>query len=360
MSDELNMPPALAPPGGGSKTAPGHRGRKPGRAARIAAWGCWVYLILLVALWVLLYFAADRWWPGTFVLFGPRWLCFLPALALIPAAAWFRPRILLGPIPLSLFIALIPITDFCVPWRPLVTRSRSRLPIRVLTCNLHEAKDKDTEALGRLIQDTNPAIVAIQNWHERYQKRIFGEEHWHFRRLDQLYLASRNPIGAVALWQDPSITKAAAVARFEVHTPTCALQLINLHLTTPREGLAAILSGDRSGPEKVEANIKVRRRESAAVRALVDQVAGPVLVVGDFNVPVESCIYRQFWNDYTDAFGTAGLGWGHTFHTRRSGVRIDHILGGPGWRCTRCWVGPDVGSPHRPLIADMEWADTPQ
>jgi vancomycin resistance protein VanJ len=34
-------------------------------------------------------------------------------------------------------------------------------------------------------------------------------------------------------------------------------------------------------------------------------------------------------------------------------VRIDHILAGPGWYCARCWVGPDVGSPHRPVLADL-------
>ena len=37
-------------------------------------------------------------------------------------------------------------------------------------------------------------------------------------------------------------------------------------------------------------------------------------------------------------------------------VRIDHILAGPGWRCGRCWVGPDVGSPHRPLLADLVYS----
>src|SRR5262249_17737710 len=51
----------------------------------------------------------------------------------------------------------------------------------------------------------------------------------------------------------------------------------------------------------------------------------------------------------------AGLGWGYTFYNNRTMTRIDHILGGAGWSCRRCWVGPDVGSEHRPVIADMEW-----
>jgi hypothetical protein len=91
--------------------------------------------------------------------------------------------------------------------------------MRVLTCNLHEAKEKDTEALGRLISETNPAIVALQNWHARYQKPIFADEPWHSRPEGQLYVASRYPITDVELFRHPSITQAAAAARYELQTP---------------------------------------------------------------------------------------------------------------------------------------------
>jgi endonuclease/exonuclease/phosphatase (EEP) superfamily protein YafD len=43
--------------------------------------------------------------------------------------------------------------------------------------------------------------------------------------------------------------------------------------------------------------------------------------------------------------------------TRKTGVRIDHILAGHGWRCRRCWVGPNIGSAHRPVIADLYLSD---
>ena len=105
------------------------------KAARIVGWACWAYLAMLIALWIVLYLAADRWWPGTLVLFGPRWLCFLPALVLIPAAAWYRPKLLLGSIPVSLFVVLFPITGLCVPWRTLFLSAPSQPPIRMLTCN---------------------------------------------------------------------------------------------------------------------------------------------------------------------------------------------------------------------------------
>ena len=78
-----------------------------------------------------------------------------------------------------------------------------------------------------------------------------------------------------------------------------------------------------------------------------------MLLAGDFNTPVESAVYREYWSSYTNAFSTAGLGWGQTqFTPRRTSVRIDICWPGPTG-CQDCWVGPFVGSEHRPVFA--EW-----
>ena len=76
---------------------------------------------------------------------------------------------------------------------------------------------------------------------------------------------------------------------------------------------------------------------------------------GDFNTPPDSAMFREYWSSYGNAFSTAGFGWGYTHFTRRTAVRIDQILYSRGWQCKRCWVGPNVGSEHRPVIADVEW-----
>ena len=111
----------------------------------------------------------------------------------------------------------------------------------------------------------------------------------------------------------------------------------------------------------MDQNTEVRRNESEAAVALLDEVEGPVLIAGDFNMPVESAIYHRYWSRYTNAFSTAGFGYGYSFgRTRkfRRWVRIDHILSGPDWRVLGCWVGPDVGSDHWPVIAEFEFQDS--
>jgi endonuclease/exonuclease/phosphatase (EEP) superfamily protein YafD len=100
-------------------------------------------------------------------------------------------------------------------------------------------------------------------------------------------------------------------------------------------------------------NIEVRRLQSELASRWAESFPGPKLLVGDFNLPVESAIYRDHWSQYTNAFSVAGWGLGHTRYCRWHGVRIDHILTGPESQVDRCWVGPDVGSDHRPLIADL-------
>jgi hypothetical protein len=64
------------------------------------------------------------------------------------------------------------------------------------------------------------------------------------------------------------------------------------------------------------------------------------LVAGDFNLPIESAIYRQYWGDYTNAFSRSGIGTGRTKSTRLFGVRIDHILVGERAEPIRSWIGP--------------------
>ncbi len=73
-------------------------------------------------------------------------------------------------------------------------------------------------------------------------------------------------------------------------------------------------------------------------------------------MPVESSdLPALLVPSFTNAFSEADLGLGATKETSWHGIRIDHVLLGPGWACERAWVGPSIGGDHRPLIADVRW-----
>ncbi len=112
-------------------------------------------------------------------------------------------------------------------------------------------------------------------------------------------------------------------------------------------------SGDAGG--RLEANSDRRWRESRLLRERVEGLTGPVVLAGDFNTTDDSPIFRENWGAYADAFAQAGWGLGYTYRNSHTQIRIDHILAGRGARIAAFHLGPDVGSPHLPLVADINF-----
>jgi endonuclease/exonuclease/phosphatase (EEP) superfamily protein YafD len=311
----------------------------------------WFYLAVFLLLWMLVVLESDRWWVATLLMFGPRWLWIAPMAILIPAAAVWRRRLLVFLCGIFL-LALWPFMGFCLPWSRWQSAEPSGFRVRVLTCNVHRGELKPDE-LGLFIAESMPDIIAVQDWTSKYEKAVLWQQDWHARRIDEICLASRFPINRVEDISGAKTDNHGALIAYELETPIGPLHFLNLHLSSPRGGLEDVL--DREGIAELEANSKRRRWQSELAQEWTSWLTGPLLIAGDFNTPIDSTIYRDHWSQYTNAFSRAGLGWGHTYFTRRNSIRIDHLLAGPGWRCRSSWVGPDVGSAHRPLIADWNW-----
>jgi vancomycin resistance protein VanJ len=316
-----------------------------------------LYGTVVVGLCLVLYLASDRWWAATLLLYFPRWPWALPLAVLLPAAAGCCRRLLwlLAPV---LVLVLVGLMGLCLPWGVLSGAGPGGRTLRVLTCNVHRG-ELDPAALGRLIADTGPDVVALQDWLPAHEPVVFAGGGWNVRQDGQVGLASRYPLRSLGALDDPDFRDGDfGIARYEVQAPGGSLVVATLHLASPRDGLEEVRDSDAAAVGRLEANSALRRRQSEKAVRWLSTCAAPLVIAGDFNTPPESTIYRQYWSQYTNAFSTAGFGFGATFFTRRAGVRVDHILAGPGWSCRRCWVGPPVGSPHRPLIADL-WLQGP-
>jgi endonuclease/exonuclease/phosphatase family metal-dependent hydrolase len=82
----------------------------------------------------------------------------------------------------------------------------------------------------------------------------------------------------------------------------------------------------------------------------------PMVVGGDFNMPSDDSTMAALRANFRFAFEDAGWGYGYTRPARLPWVRIDHILAGPEWYAVACRVGPDFGSDHLPVFAELELA----
>lgn len=318
----------------------------------------WVYVVALILVWALLRMASDHWWFGTLILFGPRWGYGLPLLVLIPLCLyWDRrrwPVLLLGAV-----ILLFLVMDFHLPWGRLFLPAGARY--RVLTCNLHD-QGCNLDALRRLIIREDPDFIALQETEVGDVRPALAG--YHVMTSQRLLVASRFPlreIEEVTGAEPPHTVPQRHAAIYVADTPIGELTVACLHLPSPRFGLSSVLDRqtglDSSRKEVLEENIRLRRDESTAIKKILDKSPGRCIIAGDFNTPVESAVYRECWGCYRNAFSRTGFGFGSTIKCRvrfvSFGVRIDHILSGAKITPARCWVGPDIGSAHLPVLADL-------
>jgi len=331
---------------------------------RIVGWLVWTYALTVLGAWVLLVWGGDRWWFPTVMLYSPRWLYALPLIVLVPMALIWRRR-MLWILTAAVLIIGGPIMGFCVPWTAWMAGDGPA--IRTLTCNV-QANHLDQDALARLIEQTRPDIVALQECNRDFRPN--WPSGWHSYQARGLLVASRYPIRDVQIRlarHPPQRWPRVSAMYCVLETPQGPVHFCNLHLRSPRWGLVEVLDRNRvvdaSGSPALLAEIGYRRQEAEELKRWIEGLSRSVIIAGDFNMPTDSTIYRDTWAVYANAFSQAGWGFGYTkwspLFGGHYGSRIDHILTGSGWRAASCWVGPDVHSDHRPLIADLTWAGRP-
>ncbi|HEX2187466.1 MAG TPA: endonuclease/exonuclease/phosphatase family protein, partial [Longimicrobiaceae bacterium] len=311
-------------------------------------------VLVCAALWAL----GERWWPATVYLFGPRWVVLLPLALLVPAAVLLRPRLLL-PLLAALGVMLFPVMGLRTGWRALLPGEPAAQSLRIATLNAAGERWAAERLISR-VEEWRAQVVVVQECTRPVAESFGRLAGWEWRRDGSLCLLTRLPVlGAETmdrshfdLVREAGVGGTGAAVRYTLGAPGGPLRLVNVHLETPRRGLEGLF---RNRVGRVGANSLSREIESRQVARWAAEGAGPLVVAGDFNLPVESRIYRESWGGLANAFSRAGRGFGHTRYNGWIRVRIDHVLAGPGWRVDRAWVGPDVGSDHRPVVADLTW-----
>ena len=314
--------------------------------------------MLALGLVALVYGPSERFWPVTLFLFGPRWVVALP-LPLLIAAAVFTERRLAAALALVGLLLAEPLFGFSLPWRRLVERPDPASPrIRLVTWNVGGGGGARA-AFEEMMTLEAPDVVLLQESGRQLPEATPG---WYSSTEGGAAVLSRFPILGVAARDRSDVWRMAGsgvMVRYTLDTPLGRLDLTNVHLETPREGLESIL---RFGPgagavAELEAKNAQREVEARLARHWVDASPSPLrLVAGDFNTPVESQLFRDHWLGLRDCHSAAGWGFGFTKHTRRIGTRIDHVLTGAGLACVSSRVGASGGGDHSPLVVEITLA----
>jgi endonuclease/exonuclease/phosphatase (EEP) superfamily protein YafD len=247
---------------------------------------------------------------------------------------------------------------FNLGWRSWFEGERAGIPLRLVTFNAQGGNNLDTP-LPWIIEETRADLIGFQECGSELRSAVqeLPDIAWFTDSRDQLCLVSRYPITSVRQLERDHLRAAdgsGLVVEYTIDVDGRALHLTNLHLDTPRSGLAPVREGNVSeGLERLRSKSMVREIESRQARRWVDTNQGATVVLGDFNLPVESVIYQKNWGDLRNAFTHAGLGFGFTRYAGWIRARIDHIITSEEVHIERAFVGPDFGSDHRPMIAEV-------
>ncbi len=313
---------------------------------------CWTYAASLLGFQLAVRFLPAQFWPMHLVLYGPLWIAALPLILLVPLAAWLRLRWSALALGVAL-ISFIGISGFNVPWKNLLGRGvNSGQTLRVLTCNVQDT-DLRIRELADFVEATRPDVVCLQECGLVDARSVLGGKGWYCRSVGEFCLASRLPILSFEELRRSDRKSRIIAVRARISRAGKSIPVLSVHLMTPRRGLQPILDRQEEGIDSFRAIAGIQRVESALLRRWVDGAPESMVLAGDFNLTAEHSLFRRDWSGYRDAFTWTSWGLGHTMFTRHIGLRIDHILCGAAWIPRRCEVGPDVGSAHRPVVADL-------
>jgi endonuclease/exonuclease/phosphatase (EEP) superfamily protein YafD len=340
------------------------------RSAKIVRILSLLTLAAVVVATCILWLVSERTWWGTLFTFLPRH-AFLaaPTLLLIFSLFTDRPSILVNLT--GMVLAAGPLMGGCVPLTAWFDGKPAESELKVVSCNV-QVFQPDFESVLREITALSPDVVALQEApgdHELLPRYFPG---WHTLREDQFWIGSRFPLRKVDRCDSGGVFPQPTALSVRIETPEGAFLLHDVHLTTPRFAFLkmtwrSVLDG--STPRKVESYTARRLNEALQARAYVDRnsikdkdgSALPVLIMGDFNTPCVSSLYRDAWHGFTNAFNQVGFGFGYTAPCKNHRiwfndvpwVRIDHILADNHWTVSACDVGRGHGSDHRLIWARL-------
>ena len=146
----------------------------------------------------------------------------------------------------------------------------------------------------------------------------------------------------------PYLRVVIAVDKVGERSEAAELTVIVAHPPPPNVGVRGYLEHPFAASEIVSVTQMAREGE-------------PSIVMGDFNLVDQNDNYGLLEEaGLRDAFRVAGWGFGATWPARKLEplwpvVRVDYVWYTSQFQATRAWVGPDAGSDHLPVLAELEW-----
>jgi len=269
-----------------------------------------------------------------------------------------------------------------LPAWPLAGDSRPSLSILDYNILVDQRGEKRKPVL-ELIREKNPDIVFIQEIN-RQDRKLFTEQFseiypyqlWadRFEYYNGGVILSRFPFKSAS---NVNITSHHLPGHTNLNHAVIEwngrdVHLFNVHLFPSGHAFLQMMFGRRSFGSFVQhtRNAFLRRIDEARqLSTIMEPIADPIIMAGDFNDTPNSSIYRLFSRKFTNAFADKGWGMGTTFgqYSLEGSVapawqfllfdflRIDQIFISREWSVEEAQVLEIDASDHRPQWVRLRW-----
>ena len=256
-----------------------------------------------------------------------------------------------------------------------------KTPLKVLTMNVTQFNWNDGDHPSknmRYILDEDADIVVIQEGlvyfsYEQLKtvkpmlKELYKKYPYRKKHFFDVGILSKYPFDEV---ESPVLAQDSLgyfIKAWDVDAPGGNIRVVNMHLSSlrfTRNDSQVIESMNtpsgrkkriKSVTKKLDVGFRSHARQARAVRQVLDETPGDVLVMGDMNDTPGSFAYRTVCgDDVRDAWADTGLGPIYTFHAHHLYVKIDHILYRGDMRVLSCRRDKKGESDHYPMVAVFE------
>ena len=284
------------------------------------------------------FLGAAAWWLDLFAHFRVHYA--IAAALLAVASLAFRRR--------GLAVAAVALLGINVatlaPYLSAFEVAAGAPTLKIVSFNLWQS-NRDTAPTLDFLRRENADVVVLGEVKAHWAKALEGLADLYPHRLDRLDCREQGHCEMAMLSKTPWI-EAAASLYDRSQPPIVWARLV-------KDGQGFTVLGTHLTWSVSPRSADLQRRQVDSLAALVRGFDGPLVVAGDFNATPWSAEFSRF----TEAAGLSRAGGGIAptwpAHIIPLGIPIDHVFAGPGFASATARPGPDVGSDHLPVIAEL-------
>ena len=256
-----------------------------------------------------------------------------------------------------------------------------KVQLKVLTMNVTQFNwvdgDKPNKSM-RYILDQNADVVVIQEGlvdfsYEQLEpvkpmlKELYKKYPYRKKAFFDVGILSKYPYTEVKSSALDKDKLNYFIKAWDVQAPGGDIRVVSMHLSSLRftQNDSKIIESMnkpsnrkrrvKSVVRKLDNGFRTHVRQVTAMRKLLGETTGDVIVMGDMNDTPGSYTYRTLCgDDLLDAWAESGFGPTYTFHAHHLYVKIDHIFYRGNMKLLTCRRDKEGESDHYPLVAVFE------